>query len=1677
MDNFDNTEDTVDLNELVQTPEPLVTPPINALRNKAATTAIIAGSGAQAPELYQSIVAEGQQGQSNTYTNVNNKTQETARAADMKGVMSILSDPTIPMDQKRAILDNVKRSQFLNDEKTLLQTQSLSTESRGENIEQEAVRLTAADAIAEIGKARNDIQGLVNAHAASLDPVSVSTFGGMLEAWVLPFGNSIATYNIIKGLADKEGRKLSVWDKVKIFLTPGTQTMNLVDRMEGLPPEAQVEFTRSLIDVISKNSGIIFSNQNQFVQFDKAVNIWSEGGYSNTMAFLDNITPLLDVIGLGQLIRDGIRAKAALKTAPPALGIPAVPGELVGPSTPPPQVWRSNRDPAKWTFDPETPTVSQPQGPVSGILSEPTPGVSVLQGGSGTKAAEPQRQVPSLFKPTEITTSQEAASTVARPGVSALEGGTGAKALPPAPRTAAMFRAPEQVTKDVIKRVETNGIAAIDNPSAPAKIIQQSNPSQARGIHAAVAQGDGTVAEALYNTNKVDALASDIVPQFTTAQGAVRTRVPDIERNLRERMGVTNELTDVINTSGALESTRAEKEVALASVKNDFQNASGLTVNDAMSSFTVDGGRIKISAVYGTTEGGFLTPEAAIEQARSALRAHGIRGDEMTILKKEGLDHVPVEYSQVANTEGDYLVRIDTYHDIDPTDLGALEHLDVKRNLFDRISPWIPGITDPARWVMDAASMLHPTYVSAASNAIDLTSRFDKFLLDLASEYSDKWKQLGKDRKELVNDYLREANFNQIAFDVADLTARGFLPKEIDAIRSWRKFWDAHFYLENYDIVRTLNSEGYELFENATTKLVAKEIAKNATLGGELNAKGTRVVGGVNIFNPASNDVTVLTKTEIDDLYTNGGYLAKLRRPTVFNGVATEHMMVRNTPTEYLRKVRDTDEILNYRDGYFQLQYKAPRFVDEIVRDAAGNVAYHKAIAVAGDTKEAQIFADRMRAQGKEIGPVRGDDRALQRGSDDWWDVNAASGRIAQRHRGTLLEDSSGLNHLGDGSYILNPVESAIRAARSIAGRTISRPMLETAKARFMAQYERFLPSNNMGGVKFPDKIGEIGSKGEFTSSEIADARTTWQYLNYLENGYLNGVDNFWKASLNAMAQYAGEKGLTKLERGAAGLAEGSGGPVSLAKNTVFFAYLGSNPLRQLIVQTHQVVRTWAYNPIGWLTGSTTGLTTAYLGKKLGLNVPVKDAADFIKFMDESGLLDSVDKQNLVRGSLKDAAESSNPVFRAVGKGAEIPRKIGFDTGEVGNLLGHGASVYDKYRRAGENMSDKITRAEMVAEIRALSYEMNFAGDMPYNQTTPSMVLQFMQVPHKAFLQMTNRKLDRATRARMVVGDMILWGPPTLIASSLLGGDILPDNKEIRELVTWGVESTMLNYMFTELFGQETEIDWSSLAPYDTTGWAEFFRSMYSEGFDQVLLNSPTGQLFLKDGGRFDNAVTSMARYFSGFYEESQTPESFVGMLHEIAKISSGYNNASQAFSEQTRAALAVDAIRRMDKYGGTIDKSISSPEIIAKMFGFGTENTRDLYAIANSTGKGTKSHKEEVLRVYNQAKQYYTEKLGVETSDPRMITALTGFILNTYRDDPEALQIIKQQRLMDMTGKDQGLLRQMMKRSGIPDGGEYKDEIRRAPIPEEQKTLLLQRIDDIEKARSNLKNMKKEND
>jgi len=460
---------------------------------------------------------------------------------------------------------------------------------------------------------------------------------------------------------------------------------------------------------------------------------------------------------------------------------------------------------------------------------------------------------------------------------------------------------------------------------------------------------------------------------------------------------------------------------------------------------------------------------------------------------------------------------------------------------------------------------------------------------------------------------------------------------------------------------------------------------------------------------------------------------------------------------------------------------------------------------------------------------------------------------------------------------------------------------------------------------------------------------------------------------------------------------------------------------------------------------------TSSVGRALGVQPHTLDIDDFITFMGSSGLFDSVDKSNLVRGTLLTAADSGNAAMQKLAKYTTTPARIaGFDLGEMANLLGHAAAVYERRMRLGGDLRELGQRDEAYSEIRALSGDMNFAGDMPYNQTAPAVLLQFAQPGHKMLLQVTNRRMEPAVRARLQVMDLVLWGSPVAAIGAMLGKDLLPDNPFQREVFVWGLESAILNHGMSKLAGRKIDVDYSSLAPSGIDGWYRTFHALFTGGAEKALITSPAGQMFLKDGGRVQNAISHVSRFFGMSPEIDETPETALQVVKEVANVLSGVSNYNKMM-------MILETKKFVDKAGKVVAEDLGTVEAIAQLFGFAPAAGRDYYHAIQELQKDPKSHKEAVLKDYAAIVQYYTTTTGENITNNNWKDKVVGAALRAYKGDPVAMGIIQQQFSKDVQDPSSTLAKLFLKRIelGFPSLGGLSDTIERMPVPEEEKVKM----------------------
>lgn len=1238
---------------------------------------------------------------------------------------------------------------------------------------------------------------------------------------------------------------------------------------------------------------------------------------------------------------------------------------------------------------------------------------------------------------------------------------------------------------DTFRNVSRQAVVTDVQPTSLANTVKEVNPEMERGLYnATYTDNTGEVATGVYGTSREDAVASVVAPKPSNVDGSVPNATYHPERDSDFGFMPDADILDFVDNSGASWLTPAEKRVLRSSAINDFRNAVGMVNRKEMGSVESLPDGVKFSSVYGPTDSGWSSLQDAVDQAQYALKNYGVSQDEINVLIKRGDSYVPLDADvknkllagNNAQINGDYLLQIDHTYKFDANKLDdGFEALDVKNNLFDR---WLPGGGKMEQGtvqsnLLDPQSMLSPKLTKGATIAGLRGAGLEQKLLEMATGYVDTVKGLPRARQEKMFAKIRDNNMEGQGFNYANLKAEGFSAKEIEGFTAWQKAQDTLYAISNRDLMKTYTSRGYGLMEHpeSGTRLIVRPVTR------------TQTGDSVKAYDPLTDSVTTLDSKALTDLYASNGNVARSISPIDVDGVNVEFVLNRNAVgATYIRAFRDTDQVLNYRKGYYAVRYRNPHFIErkvvdkdgKPVLDSAGREQW-KAVATAADIPAAKKAIDRLnKSTGGEHryrNDLKGED--FDNASHS---VLQTGGMSSQRLRGQRLEEAIGDNQLlQDATHIESPIESMVHAMQSVSSRVSTRDWLETAKQRFISQYGDVLPKVN-GQTVYPSARSEIGEAGSKRSKMAADARTTWEYIRAMENGYVNSLDDGWKALMNGAAEFMGHKGFGLAERGLR--VAGEGAISSKAKGVAFSLLLATNPLRQLLVQSHQILMLGSLFP---------RYTFTHLGDDLLLMMvhhlgadpspallkvsgrTLEESRAMFKALKESNIGAGITKHELVRDSINSIVDEASSFKRATNgaarltkplqKAVSISRKVGFDFGEYLSSSASFLAHYDDAVRKGVKI-DAAAIEDITTKSRNVVYNMDRAGALPYNHNSLAIATQFLQVPHKAILQFTfNRGLSSTQKGSILGYMLMMFGTTSVGLGNIFDSylrDLLPDDQvsnEYREAVMSGVETVFLNKLLSQWYGEGVKLDYSSLAPLDVYGVSEFLSNIVSEGPLQVFASSPAGSLVFGTNPRIATFINTAA-VMTGLKDpaEGMDPPSWSNLARDAANLFSGTSNAF-------KAAYAWEYGKKLGALGGTTDTNVNKVEAIAAALGLPTQDETKFRKAMETIYKNDQEIQKDVKEIFRSASIQMTQD-GIDASQYEYVSKMMGVGMAVFKGNPKALQYWNAEMRKQQANKDYRFIDKMMQYSNWGKPDDVKRLIDQAPLDEERKRNLKAVVD-----------------
>ena len=1620
-----------------------------SINNVAAQTAAVDASG-DVNGTYLRVTDELNYGTSNVVSRVTQMFDEQDAQANERALMDIAGDASIPPEQREQAIrtfnpngaNRIQRSFF---ERTALAA-SMADSDPDDNDETEMVRLDTTGAIDEVDAYNGWVQKELNRLDNLSNPGALQTMAQAIMT-IVPFYEQLSNAKVSSEILGENGQP-NVGAVVQSLGLLGENKAAVRDAIQAMPAKDRYELAQKVMDLAVNSSGPGAFSENDIIMMNE-LNAYLRGqSYGNDERLVDNIFSALDVVGVlggpiargvgalgnvGRGFKEGRVAKATAARAEAAMAnLNSVPEDVVATEAASPQLL------LEWK--PEAPDLSSGVDELIDGIDPEFFNRSRLSSEAGKQqirdvlATNPQ-SVDEVLSNLDIVDNMNSGQ------VNTLREEVGnllAKRNKPREFT---IQYPDEASNVARLRVRT-GV----KPTSVSQAYVTTNPGKARVAHQMIVNDKtGKAAEVLAGTTRSDAIANDVLPEVKNGDGSVRTKV-----NMDEAApNPDQKLIKTVNEArGDIHFSDAEKVGMRKAAKDVWRDVQGMVPRSSMSTIGDSPRGVSFDVVYGPKDGGFADANQAVAQAKFGLRKYGVTDDQIEVLKFNGAGYVPVtDWSK----KGNYLVRVKHDYEFTPGDVVNWS-LTKSGNwkMFDAMPPRASGVQGGLiNHFIPSTAYIDRVLLDAASVAADRSAWIMNRLLDLGNNYAKRYGKLDAQQKAYVDHYIVKANAEGLKFNTQALKSVGMTDEAVETVRAWKTTQDTLYHFENLDVIKTLRGRGFMHYvDNTGSDLIVKPVHINQT--GEVRY----------VFD--GEHVRAISRKEIKELYDNGGSIAITRGANTWGDDVFEHVLVQNKAEgSYLRQIADTDQILTYRDGYYTVRYENPYFIRQKVVTKDGKT-YWKAIATAEDRKLAEAEINRLRAT-DNAGEydLSGD---IKKGTGEYddiqWESMVSNGRTAQRIRGERLKDvgtESDINKL----HIETPEESLIKSIRSLSVRTSHRDFIETAKKRYMAQFEHLMPKKN-GLPQWPSDVREIARNNVSDKlGNVADARATWRYIEAMDAGYINLLDDASKNFFKFFSDVAGRTGFSWLERQARKAEDF--GPTGWARKKAFRLLLAFNPLRQLPVQAMQALPViLATNPTGIARIANQHMMLSYLARggntdswfkaiaKNATGLTPAQAKELVKNYELSGFEASVQANSLIRDDMKNLVDRSlgQKFGRTMAKPGDFFQKIGFEAGENILMRSVWLSEYDRLLRSKKGKKIGMDELERLnAKVRHLTLNMNKAGELPYNENALSAFMQFFQAPHKGFAQVLMQHKGLTTAERMKLGAMYIttYGLGANYITDMVS-KLLPPDSDLREGIEGGVFNVLMNKTLSMLYGQDVNTDFSdSFRLLAFPNVMQFTSDLLSLQFGEMLTASPSASLVFGDSPRVTRFVKSLMRPFT--VENSWTPEEFQHVGITFLNMFSGGSNIF-------KAKYILEHQRQIGSMGQTIDWESNYIEAMLKAAGFATMDEVRYYALNDKTYKASKAFKDDISMFVKETSRRLALE-GIANDEAEYWLKMMAEAQRVYGHDPDANKEIMDQVKFRVSQNEGSIMDTLLRLAPITGEDEMNKMIDIAPMDDAQKEQL----------------------
>lgn len=1622
------------IENLASTGQSVVPQPVanDATTKSLAAHAALLTDGPSSVDAYNKMVTDiNVTGDSSTLNDITAKANENEQSLNKKAIVNILADDNVPMEQKVAIATGVRTGSYdpLSSVKTPQELLAInSSQMDGQTKGNARVDEVQLDMIGSIGKAveyNNNIQQLINEETVKQNADSGVYLANLAETFI-PFMESAAVGKVkahIRQDLVQDGSGTT--DFLSSLVGTGESKQQIIDYLKSQPIDQRLKVAQNMRDLIVNSNGTIIPYGKNSMLIVKQLNEFLGGDYTLGDRVMDDVASAMDLFGLGaetKAIFAGNKARKAVAEAARIQG----------------------HNPASVVATVANTNAKSFNGIVTSIALDDTGKVAEALANSTREDAIVANVGPEILLP---------------------DGTVRHKPLVLDPE----FN-PDMATVKVVSRHNSIILTPEEKASKLAVVqkdftaVPERNVNPRQGMTQIGATDDGVHINTVFGPREGGFTdPADAIEQVKVAARKYGIQDEEITLLKRAEDGTYKPVELKAEVDAAITAKGPPMQGPPLGPKPVVKDLYARAVNAmAERGFSSKSNLIKFMRIKPSTADKLI---AKMEED-GIISKPDTRG-RRTYYGVPTVEKPPVKASELG--KGDYLVQIrhTSLHDAadeikQSTTTADATFMKIPLNLTDKAPRYTKGEAGSiVQHLIPPSAVIDPILTRAASVAADYVARSKQALLKLGGEYASLFKKMNKADRQAVDNYIIKANHESLKFDPIKMKADGMSDAAIETVRQWKRTNDTIFQLENLDMARQSRLKGWEIFEDGKG-LEHRQVRPMA-----LNKVGTDIK---KVYDAELGMIREIGPDEVKALYDDGGTLAKSRMPVEIGDQAVDVVIVKQKPGSYTRAIRDTDQLLNYRDGHFTIYYKDNVFIREHLVDANG-VEYVKAIKTSGNTKEGLAHLKQLQDEFPDRDFTITRDRSEIEKQDLDFNSSVNTGRTAQRTRGETLRDVTDRPSDLNFAHMASPEESLVKSIQSIAQRVNMKEYLDTVKRRFMEQYKQYLPTDKETHMQgWPDDRTMLVRPTDLREdlSQFHEAVTTYNYIHSMEKGYINMVDDISKNLFQAIADTAGRKGWSWLEKAAEKGSEF--GPTNFARKQAFRILLASNPIRQVVIQAMQAVPViLATNPKFLASKMVPQMYFLRILDRGGdVNSILKGASHVLsglteaearamaKHYEESGISSMVKAHSIISDDLVSLVDRGvwGKTKAIAGKPLDLAQRYGFEPGENALMKMVWLSEYDLMRANKVKMTDEALTM-LHARVRDLTGNMNKAGELAYNENALSVIMQFFQAPHKIFSQVVlgNRALTQGDRAKLGLSYLLTYGTGSGMLYSayqgakgvgnwMMGEDAsdTADNKELDDAIQGGFFNFTMNHMLSAIYGDPVNVDFSaSLRQIDPPTLNKLWANMATMDIASMIGGSPSIGLYAS-GGKLHEFLRALARPFTVPEDDGNLADigaSFIGMFGGLSAVA--------------KARYILSAGKVLNAKGEVLKDNVNTVEAWMSLAGFKTEAevhqqqaNEDAYFIS-------KKFKDDFNYMLDETGRRLVRE-GISDQESEYVIRMMQEATRWYGDNPYAMQAIQSEITKRGQSGDYRVVNKLIELSKIATRSQIEDVVNKSGLSQDQR-------------------------